>query len=56
MGLAVSYFNIHPFIWFATENPKITLNTQEVDTVYKIGISELIDKKNISTKKYLEFQ
>ena len=46
----VSYFNIHPFIWFANEKPKITLNTQEVDTVYKIGISELIDKKNISTK------
>lgn len=46
----VSYFNIHPFVWFTNEKPKITLNHREVDTIYKIGITELIDEKNISKK------
>tara|TARA_B000000609_G_scaffold158252_1_gene155341 strand:+ start:1732 stop:2373 length:642 start_codon:yes stop_codon:yes gene_type:complete len=46
----VSYFNIHPFIWFAGGKPKININLQEVDEVYSISINELTNEKNISSK------
>ena len=46
----VSYFNIHPFIWYSKSKPKININLQEVEEVYKVSVSELVNEKNVKTK------
>ena len=45
----VSHFNIHVYVWFSNQRPKITVNQSEVEEVYEISIKELL-KEEIHSK------
>ena len=45
----VSHFNIHAYVWFSNQYPKITINQSEVEEVYEISIKELLKEETYST-------
>ena len=44
----VSHFNIHTYVWFSDQYPKIAMNQNEVDEVFEISINELLAEEIIS--------
>ena len=44
----VSHFNIHAYIWFTDQHPKIAINPNEVDEVFEININELLSEETVS--------
>ncbi len=47
----VSHFNIHAYIWFSDQYPKISMNQNEVEEVFEISINELLAEEVLSTTK-----
>ena len=45
----VSHFNIHAYVWFSNQRPRIKINLSEVEEVYEISIKELLKKEIYST-------
>ena len=45
----VSHFNIHTYVWFADQYPKISMNQNEVKDVFEINIDELLEDEILST-------
>ncbi|MDA7685648.1 CoA pyrophosphatase [Candidatus Marinimicrobia bacterium] len=44
----VSHFNIHAYIWFSDQYPKIVKNQNEVEEVYEVSINELLSEEVLS--------
>ena len=44
----VSHFNIHTYVWFSDQYPKIAMNKNEVDEVFEISINELLAEEIVS--------
>ena len=48
MYTPVSHFNIHTFLWHSKNEPKIEINKNEVEEVYRISFNELINNNLVS--------
>ena len=46
----VSGFLIHPYVWYSKDKPITTINENEVESIYDIGLEELQDDTIVSTK------
>ena len=47
----VSHFNIHAYVWFSDQYPKITINQNEVKEVFEISTNELLKEGILSTTR-----
>jgi 8-oxo-dGTP pyrophosphatase MutT (NUDIX family) len=47
----VSHFNIHAYVWFSDQYPKITINQNEVKEVFEISTNELLKEDILSTTR-----